>query len=100
MTVANEIVAAGNKSRLILLSSTCVFSIAALGIGAWLMNNGVEGKFTLFAELKGWTLYMTSLAPGLLFLICGTVAICLAIQKKVSMKTDHGNGQGFTHVEN
>lgn len=99
MTVADEIVSAGNRSRLIRMTAACAFSIVALLIGAWLMFKGVQGPFTILTEIKGWKLYMSSLAPGLLFLICGTIVMCLAVMKKLSMKTDHGNGHGFTKFD-
>ena len=60
----------------------------------------MKSEFTILAEFKGWKLYLTSLAPGLLFLVAGTLVMSLAVTKKTTMKTDHGNGKGFTEISN
>jgi len=100
MTVGESITNAGHKSRIIVLSASCVFSVVALLVAAWLVIKGVTAEFTILAEFKGWKLYLTSLAPGLLFLVAGTIVMSLAVTKRTTMKTDHGNDKGFTEITN
>ena len=99
MSVAENMVISGHKTRTVLIWGACVFSVAALGIACWLMLKGVNGEFTILGEYKGLTLYMTSLAPGLLFLVCGTAVMLCVVWKKVRMHTNHGDDKGETTVE-
>ena len=99
MSVADDLVQSGHRTRSILVWGGCLFSIAALAIACWLIFKGAKGEFSILSEYKGWKLYMTSMAPGLLFLVAGTIVMTAAIRKKVHLHTNHGDGNGHTTVD-
>lgn len=57
--------------RVIITFLFCFTSLAFLYAGFLLIKDGVTGSWTIVTEFKGWQLYVTSIAPGLLIVLSG-----------------------------
>lgn len=49
--------------------------------GVDLIKSGVKGEWAIVSTFKGWTLYATSLSPGVLVVLLGVVIAVWAIPK-------------------
>ncbi|MCH7725106.1 MAG: hypothetical protein IH991_01300 [Planctomycetes bacterium] len=100
-TVAERIVRSHHFLRYIHIIGTSIFSIACAVFGFILTLKGATGEFTISTDLKGLKGYASSLAPGLAFVICGTIAICVVACRKKIVMTQHKdeNHPGLTSAE-
>ena len=101
MTVADHIVLVHDKVRtrhqwiVIGIATFCTLCAFLL---VW---KGVKGDFTFITEYKGFKAYFSSLVPGLAFLLCGTLIMCMGIWKKFKVRTQHKDDShpGMTEAE-
>ncbi len=60
------------------------FSLIALmfGIsGEKIIKSGVAGEWEIVSSFKGWTLYITSISPGLLVFVLATLILCWGLPR-------------------
>ncbi|OHB66442.1 MAG: hypothetical protein A2Y77_03830 [Planctomycetes bacterium RBG_13_62_9] len=61
--------------RLAITVSFAILSGGFLYVGYLLTRAGASGEWTIVSTFKGWTLYITSISPGLFVMILGVVIL-------------------------
>ena len=60
------------------------FSIVAVAFGFFgtsLIRQGALGEWSMVSSFKGWTLYITSISPGLLVFLFTTFILCWGLPR-------------------
>ena len=60
-----------------------LLSGAFLYLGYLLIKEGALGKWEIVSSFKGWTLYFTSISPGLLVVILGALIITWGLREVI-----------------
>lgn len=69
--------------RLLISGLFTVISLSFLWAGYKLIKVGVLGDWKIVSSFKGWTLYLTSISPGLLVVILGAVIIIWGLPRVI-----------------
>ncbi len=69
-------------------------------LGFYLIYKGVTGSFEVAFEFKGTKAYFASLAPGLLFLVCGVLLHGFVLSESLDMYFHSAMGVSRSNLEN
>jgi len=67
--------------RLIVVVVISIVSCSFLFSGYRLIQSGITGSWQIVSSFKGWTLYFTSISPGLLVIGLGALILILGLPR-------------------
>jgi len=69
--------------RLVIVLLFVVVALCFLYAGYRLAQSGVSGEWKIVADFKGWTLYLTSISPGLGVIMLGAAMLSLGLPRVI-----------------
>lgn len=69
--------------RLFISLMYSLVSVGFLWFGTDLITAGTVGDWRIVSDFKGWTLYVTSISPGLLVVVLGALILIIGLPRSL-----------------
>lgn len=67
--------------RSLAIGCFCIVAIFFGFFGLFLVQNGASGNWSIVSNFKGWTLYITSISPGLFVFLLASIILIFGLPR-------------------